>query len=118
MIPVAAFLAFTIALFCIGLYGVMTKRNAVRVIMGIELMLNAGIINFVVFAVYGPISFDQGKHIVLGTIIPAVPVAGPVIAFIMIALAAAEAAVGLSLLLVLYRNWQKIDVSEMDLLKG
>lgn len=108
MIPIAAFLTFTIALFCIGLYGVMTKRNAVRVIMGIELMLNAGIINFVVFAVYGPVSATAP----LANSTPA----GPVIAFIMIALAAAEAAVGLSLLLVLYRNWQKIDVSEMDLL--
>lgn len=110
MIPIAAFLTFTIALFCIGLYGVMTKRNAVRVIMGVELMLNAGIINFVVFAVYGPVS----STVPLSNATPA----GPVIAFIMIALAAAEAAVGLSILLVLYRNWQKIDVSEMDLLKG
>ncbi|MHA2101184.1 MAG: NADH-quinone oxidoreductase subunit NuoK [Candidatus Kariarchaeaceae archaeon] len=110
MIPIAAFLTFTVALFCIGLYGVMTKRNAVRVIMGIELMLNAGIINFVAFAVYGPVSATAPW----GSVTPA----GPVIAFIMIALAAAEAAVGMSILLVLYRNWQKIDVSEMDLLKG
>jgi NADH:ubiquinone oxidoreductase subunit K len=117
MIPAAAFLAFTIALFCIGLYGVMTKRNAVRVIMGVELMLNAGIINFVVFAVYGPVSYVQGTHVDPATLVNSTP-AGPVVAFIMIALAAAEAAVGLSILLVLYRNWQKIDVSEMDLLKG
>ena len=110
MIPIAAFLTFTTALFCIGLYAVMTKRNAVRVIMGVELMLNAGIINFVVFAVYGPIT----RNVPL----PGSTPAGEVIALIMIALAAAEAAVGLSILLVLYRNWQKIDVSEMDLLKG
>ncbi|OLS27405.1 MAG: F(420)H(2) dehydrogenase subunit K [Candidatus Heimdallarchaeota archaeon LC_3] len=110
MIPIAAFLTFTTALFCIGLYGVMTKRNAVRVIMGVELMLNAGIINFVVFAVYGPVT--QTIPLTTPTL------AGEVIAFLMIAIAAAEAAVGLSLLLVLYRNWQKIDVSEMDLLKG
>ncbi|MHA1989804.1 MAG: NADH-quinone oxidoreductase subunit NuoK [Candidatus Hodarchaeales archaeon] len=116
MIPIAAFLVFTVALFCIGLYGVMTKRNAVRVIMGIELMLNAGIINFVVFAVYGPVSFDPSNPAMV-PLVSSTP-AGPVIAFIMIALAAAEAAVGMSILLVLYRNWQKIDVSEMDLLKG
>ena len=76
MIPIAAFLTFTTALFCVGLYGVMTKRNAVRIIMGVELMLNAGIINFVVFAVYGPIT----------SIIPLAEPnsAGMVIAFIMI----------------------------------
>jgi NADH-quinone oxidoreductase subunit K len=110
MIPIAAFLTFTTALFCIGLYGVMTKRNAVRIIMGVELMLNAGIINFVVFAIYGPVS---------STIALTTPtVSGMVLAFIMIAIAATEATVGLSILLVLYRNWQKIDVSEMDLLQG
>ncbi|MFW9928042.1 MAG: NADH-quinone oxidoreductase subunit NuoK [Candidatus Thorarchaeota archaeon] len=117
MIPIAAFLVFTSALFCLGLYGIISKRNAVRIIMGIELMLNAGIINFVVFAVYGPINnyYNPAASITVGT---AAPLSGTVIAFIMIALAAAEAAVGLSILLVLYRNWQKIDVSEMDLLQG
>lgn len=110
MIPLGAYLLFTTALFCIGLYGVMTKRNAVRIIMGIELMLNAGILNFVVFTVYGPV-------------ISSAPVTNPsfngaALAFFGITLAAAEAAVGLSILLILYRNWEKIDISEMDLLKG
>ena len=109
MIPLYSLLAFTSILFCIGLYGVMSKRNAVRILMGIELMLNAGILNFVIFSVYGPLDVVARE--------PS-PLAGQVVAYLMIALAAAEAAVGLSILLVLYRNWQKIDISEMDLLKG
>ena len=110
MIPLGAYLIFTIALFCIGLYGVMTKRNAVRIIMGVELMLNAGILNFVVFAVYGPVTATAQVANPTFT--------GAALAFFGITLAAAEAAIGLSILLILYRNWEKIDVSEMDLLKG
>lgn len=111
MIPIYYFLALTSILFCLGLYGVMTKRNAVRILMGIELMFNAGIINFVVFNIYGALNKTSSTTVTsLYT--------GQVVAVLSIALAAADAAVGLSLLLVLYRNWQKIDVSEMELLKG
>ena len=109
MIPVYAFLVFTSILFSLGLYGVMTKRNAVRILMGIELMFNAAIINFVVFSIYGSLTNTYA--------VASPSYTGQVIAILSIALAAADAAVGLSLLLVLYRNWQKIDVSEMDLLK-
>ena len=114
MIPLHYILIFSSLLFALGLYGVMTKRNAVRILMSIELMLNAANINFVAFNLYGPLNATTGADLNLSGLM----FGGQVIVFLAIGLAAAEAAVGLSILLVLYRNWQRIDVSEMDLLQG
>ena len=114
MIPLTYFLVFSGLLFSLGLYGVMTKRNAVRILMSIELMMNAANINLVAFNLYGPLNAYNGSALNLSS----VNFGGQVLAFLAIALAAAEAAVGLSILLVLYKNWQKIDVSTMDLLQG
>ena len=114
MIPLPYILIFSSSLFALGLYGVMTKRNAVRILMSIELMLNAANINFVAFNLYGPFTADTGAALNLSNNM----FGGQVIVFLAIGLAAAEAAVGLSILLVLYRNWQKIDVSQMDMLQG
>lgn len=114
MIPLPYILVFSSLLFALGLYGIMTKRNAVRILMSIELMLNAANINFVAFNLYGPLNSLSGTDLNLSNLL----FGGQVISFLAIGLAAAEAAVGLSILLVLYRNWQQIDVSEMDLLQG
>ena len=114
MIPLPYILIFSSCLFALGLYGVMTKRNAVRILMSIELMLNAANLNFVAFNLYGPFTADFGSQLNLSHNL----FGGQVIVFFAIALAAAEAAVGLSILLVLYRNWQQIDVSEIDTLQG
>ena len=114
MIPLTAFLLFASILFGIGLYGAMTKRNAVRILMSIELMLNAANINLVAFNVYGPLKATSASELNLTRFL----FGGQTLTFFAILLAAAEAAVGLSILLILYRNWNKIDISEMDLLSG
>ena len=114
MIPLYLILGFSGLLFSLGLYGAMTKRNAVRILMSIELMMNAANINLVAFNLYGPLTAAGDYSLNLSNYM----FGGQVIVFLAIALAAAEAAVGLSILLVLYKNWQKIDVSTMDLLQG
>lgn len=99
MIPLNYFLTLSAILFCIGLYGVLTKKNAVVILMCIEIMLNAVNINFVAFSSY------LGK------------ISGQVFALFSIAIAAAEIAVGLAILLVLYRRHGTIDVKEINILR-
>ena len=94
------FLLLGAALFVCGVYGVLARRNAVLVLMSIELMLNAVNINMVVFGI---------QHDV---------VAGQVFALFIIAVAAAEVGVGLAIVLLLYRNRSTIAVDEFDLMKG
>ena len=117
MIPLPYILLFNSLLFSLGLYGVMTKRNAVRILMSIELMLNAANLNFVAFNLYGPFTITE-SNAASSMNLANLMFGGNVVVFFAIALAAAEAAVGLSILLVLYKNWQQIDVSEMDTLQG
>jgi NAD(P)H-quinone oxidoreductase subunit 4L len=94
------FLGLAAILFCIGVYGVLTRKNGVLVLMSIELILNAVNINLVAFGAY------QGD------------VGGQVFALFVIAVAAAEVGVGLAIVLLIYRNRRSIDVSEADLLQG
>jgi NAD(P)H-quinone oxidoreductase subunit 4L len=94
------FLLLAAALFCIGVYGVLARRNGVLVLMSVELILNAVNINLVAFGAFR----DN--------------VAGEVFALFVIAIAAAEVGVGLALVLLLYRNRKSIDLSEVDLMKG
>lgn len=101
MIPMTWYLIVAAALFCIGLFGVISRRNAVAVLMGIELMLNAVNINLVAFWRYQ--SPDQ-------------PI-GMAFAVFVFVVAAAEAAVGLALIISIYRRRKHIIVEEMDLLK-
>jgi NADH:ubiquinone oxidoreductase subunit K len=94
------FLFLGAILFCIGVYGVLARRNGVLVLMSIELILNAVNINLVAFgAMWHNIS-------------------GQVFALFVIAVAAAEVGVGLALVLLIYRNRQSIDLDDVDLLKG
>lgn len=97
-----SYLTLAAILFCIGLYGVLTKRNAVIVLFSIELMLNATNINLVAFSKYGLIPNVTGQVFTLFTI----------------AIAAAEAAVGLAILIALYRNKAAIEADEYNSLKG
>ena len=94
------FLFLAAALFCIGVYGVLARRNSVIVLMSVELILNAVNINLVAFGAYRP-------HL-----------SGQVFALFVIAVAAAEVGVGLAIVLHLYRNRQSIDVDDIDLMKG
>jgi NADH:ubiquinone oxidoreductase subunit K len=94
------FLIFAAVLFCIGVYGVLARKNGVLVLMSIELILNSVNINLVAFGAYNG------------------DIAGQVFALFVIAVAAAEVGVGLAIVLLIYRNRRSIDVAEANLLKG
>jgi NADH-quinone oxidoreductase subunit K len=101
-VPASAFLALALVLFCIGLYGALTKRNTVIVLISIELMLNAVNINLVTFSKYG--------------LNPSIT--GQIFALFAISVAAAEAAVGLAILISLYRTRKTVNIDEMDTMKN
>lgn len=100
--PVSSYLALGAILFCVGLYGVMTKRNAVIVLFSIELMLNAANINLVAFSKYGLYANQTGQVFSLFTM----------------TVAAAEVAVGIAILFALYRNRNTVETDQIDSLKG
>ncbi|MFZ6005871.1 MAG: NADH-quinone oxidoreductase subunit NuoK [Actinomycetota bacterium] len=94
------FLLLGAVLFCIGVYGALARRNAVLVLMSIELILNAVNINLVAFgAMHGSAT-------------------GAVFALFVIAIAAAEVGVGLAIVLLIYRNRKSVDLDDMAELKG
>ena len=93
-------------LFCLGLYGVFVKRNIIAVLMSIELMLNAVNINFVAFSRFAPWA-NSGSN----------PLIGQVAAIFVIVVAAAEIAVGLALVITVYRNRRSTNVDEFNWLK-
>ncbi|MDJ0899795.1 MAG: NADH-quinone oxidoreductase subunit NuoK [Cyanobacteria bacterium P01_F01_bin.143] len=95
------FLLLGAALFCIGIYGLVTSRNAVRVLMSIELMLNAVNLNLMGFSNF----LDAGE------------IKGQIFTVFVITVAAAEAAVGLAIVLAIYRNRDTIDMEQFNLLK-
>ncbi len=95
------YLVVSALLFGLGLFGILSRRNAVAILMGIELMLNATNINVVAFNRY---------------VAPAA-VSGHVFALVVITLAACEAAVGLALVMAIYRNLETIHVDEINLMK-
>ena len=100
-IPLSWYLILAAALFCIGLFGVLTRKNSIAILLGIELMLNAVNINLVAFWRY----LDPSK------------MAGQAFAIIVFAVAAAEVAVGLALIISVYRRRNTIIVDEIDLMK-
>ena len=97
------YLVVAAVLFGIGLYVALSKRNAIGVLMGVELMLNAVNLTLVAFSRFTETS---------------VALSTQVFALFIIAVAAAEVAVGLALALVLYRNRQTVDVDKLDLMRG
>lgn len=99
MIGLLHYLGLAAALFCIGLYGVLTRRNAVAVLMSLELMFNAVNINLVAFSYFRP------------------EITGLVFSLFVIAVAAAEATVGVALVLALYRNQRDIDLKNATTLR-
>ena len=101
MIPLTHLLIFTSLLFLIGLYGVLTRRNVVGILMSIEIMLNAVNVNFVAFSSLADVS----------------PQLGQIFVIFIIVLAAATASVGLAIVLSIYRNQKTIYTDEINLLK-
>ncbi|MGH9111801.1 MAG: NADH-quinone oxidoreductase subunit NuoK [Acidimicrobiales bacterium] len=94
------FLLLGAILFCVGVYGVISRKNTVMVLMSIELILNAVNINLLTFGAL------QGD------------VAGAVFALFVIAVAAAEVGVGLAMVLIIYRNRSSVDLDDVDSMRG
>jgi NADH-quinone oxidoreductase subunit K len=115
-IPLWWYLGVAAGLFAIGLFGVLTRKNAVAVLMGIELMLNSANLNAVAFWRY--ISPTQTLDVAgqTGQYITAID--GQMFAVFIIALAAAEAAVGLALVIAIYRLRGSVELQDFDLLRG
>ncbi|SNB52604.1 NADH-quinone oxidoreductase subunit NuoK [Thermoflexus hugenholtzii] len=102
MIPLTWYLLVAAALFCIGVYGVLARRNAIAILMAIELMLNAVNLSLVSFWRY--LHPDR--------------MVGQAFALFVLVVAAAEAAAGLALIISIYRNRETVDVENIDLLRG
>jgi NADH:ubiquinone oxidoreductase subunit K len=100
-IPLSWYLILAAALFCIGLYGVLARRNAIAILLGVELMLNSVNINLVAFWRY----LDPAQ------------MTGQAFAVIVFAVAAAEVAVGLALIISVYRRRKTVVADEIDLMK-
>jgi NADH-quinone oxidoreductase subunit K len=103
MTPLANYLIVSALLFSIGLAGALTRRNAILVLVGIELMLNAANLNFIAFWRYGPN--------------PAA-LTGVMFAIFAIGVAAAEAAVGLALIISIYRHYKTTNLDQIDSMRG
>ncbi|MCW5553274.1 MAG: NADH-quinone oxidoreductase subunit NuoK [Verrucomicrobiae bacterium] len=103
MTPLAAYLLLSAVLFSIGLAGALTRRNAIIVLIGIELMLNAANLNFIAFWRFG-----ENPEALTGVLF----------AIFSIGIAAAEAAVGLALIIAIYRHYRTANVDEVNSLKG
>ncbi len=94
------FLMLSAVLFCLGVYGVLARKNGVLVLMSIELMLNAVNINLVAFGAFRDV------------------VVGQVFALFVITIAAAEVGVGLAIVLLIFRNRADIDIDHLDSMRG
>ena len=101
MIPISWYLMLSAGLFSIGLFGVLARKNAVAILLGVELMLNAVNINLVSFWRYGTIADMTGQ----------------VFAIVVFAVAAAEVAVGLALVISVYRQRRTVIADELDMMK-
>ena len=94
------FLIISVILFGLGLFALVSRRNAILVLMGIELMLNAANINIIAFSRFGGLGVD-----------------GQVISIFVIILAVAEAAIALAIVLIIYNNFSTINIDEVNTLK-
>jgi NADH-quinone oxidoreductase subunit K len=101
VIGLSHYLVVSVIVFLLGLYCVLTRRNAIGILMGVELILNSANINYIAFARYSSNGYD-----------------GQVFAIFVIMLAAAEAAIGLAIVLGIYQTFQTIDVDATDMLRG
>lgn len=100
MITLTHFLVVSACIFCIGLYAVLAKKNAIMILVGIELIINAAILNFVAFGKYDKINYS-----------------GQIFALFAIVLAAAAVAVGLAIILNVYRYYKTVNPDQIRELK-
>ena len=101
MVPLSWYLIFAAALFSVGLFGVLSRRNAVAILLGVELMLNSVNVNLAAFWRYGDVA----------------NIAAQVFAIIVFAVAAAEVSVGLALVISVYRRRHTVIADDLDMLK-
>ena len=105
MIPLAWYLIFSAALFCIGLFGALARRNTIAILMGVELMLNAVNINLLAFWRF---LYSTGDDAVRGMVFAAM----------VFVVAAAEVAVGLALIISAYRRRKTVSANDLDTMRG
>jgi NADH:ubiquinone oxidoreductase subunit K len=101
-IPIVYYLYFALALFAVGVFGVLARKNAISVLLGVEMMLNAVNVNYLAFAKY----WNWNS------------LSGPVFVIFIIAVGAAEVAVALAIVISVYRQWKSANVDEVRALKG
>lgn len=100
MVQLESYLVIAAILFSLGLFGVITRRNGIAVLMGVELILNSANVNFLAFARFGGLNLS-----------------GHIFALFVIIMAAAEAAVALAIVINIYNNYRSINVDEVSALK-
>ena len=113
MVPLSWYLILSVILFCLGVFGFLLKRNIITIFMSIELMLNAVNLSFVAFANYW--NQHAGEASATGQAI--VPLSGHVFVFFVMVVAAAEAAVGLAIIISVFRTRETLNVDRVNLLK-
>jgi NADH-quinone oxidoreductase subunit K len=107
--PIERYIILSIALFCIGIAGVLIRRNAIIVFMCIELMLNA--VNLLLVA------FSKMHHLKDGAVNPSAGIDGQLFVFFIMVVAAAEVSVGLAIIVMMYRNVHSVDINFLNRLK-
>jgi NADH-quinone oxidoreductase subunit K len=107
--PIERYIILSIALFCIGIAGVLIRRNAIIVFMCIELMLNA--VNLLLVA------FSKMHHLKDGALNPSAGIDGQLFVFFIMVVAAAEVSVGLAIIVMMYRNVHSVDINFLNRLK-
>jgi NADH-quinone oxidoreductase subunit K len=108
-VPLAAYIGLSMFMFCTGVVGVIIRRNPIVIFMCIELMLNAANLAFLAFARYNFATKPGSQDAAM---------AGPMMVVFIMAVAAAEVAVGLGIIMAIYRLKDNVDIDEMNLLKG
>ena len=107
--PINYYIFLSVALFCIGVAGVLTRRNAIIIFMCIELMLNA--VNLLLIA------FSKMHHVVAAVTDPNAGINGQIFVFFIMVVAAAEVSVGLAIIAMMYRNTHSVDITFLNRLK-
>jgi len=116
-VPLGAFLGLAIFMFCVGVVGVTIRRNPIVIFMCIELMLNSVNLTFLTFARYKfatlpAVSQEAANEVVRGAL------GGQMMVIFVMAVAAAEVAVGLGIIMAIFRLKENVDIDEMNILKG
>jgi NADH-quinone oxidoreductase subunit K len=109
MVPLSWYLILSAVLFSLGVFGFLLKRNIITIFMSIELMLNAVNLSFVAFANYWNTHVAPGQQII--------PLSGQIFVFFVMVVAAAEAAVGLAIIIAVFRTRETLNVDRVNLLK-